>query len=138
LTDLGEHLGGLGEKEHDGLEDSDDNGGHSLFSVRPLLLLPLLHKLAVPLKLLAKLGLWLLAPLSLVLLGCALTVSVCVFTPICTLKFLGFGFTRDNVRTFINQDRYCDAIPSITAPTEHCIIHFLFCPLGRICVHSAF
>jgi hypothetical protein len=108
LTDLGGHLGGLGGKEQDGLDGSEDNGGNSLLSARPLLLLPLLHKLALPLKLLAKLGLWLFAPLSLVLLGGALTVGVCVFTPICTLKFLGFGFTRDSVRTFINQDRYCD------------------------------
>jgi hypothetical protein len=108
LTDLGEHLGGLGGKKEEGLDGSEDNEGNSLFSARPLLLLPLLHKLALPLKLLAKLGLWLLAPLSLVLLGGALTVGVCVFTPICTLKLVGFGFTRDSVRTFINQDRYCD------------------------------
>jgi hypothetical protein len=69
------------------------------------LLLPLLHKLALPLKLLAKLSLWLFPPLSLVLLGGALTVGVCVFTPICTLTFLGFGFSRDSVRSLISQDR---------------------------------
>jgi hypothetical protein len=108
LTNLGEHLGGLGGKEQDGLDGSEDNGENSLLSTGPFLLLPLLHKLALPLKLLAKLGVWLLAPLSLVLLGGALTVAVCAFTPVCTLTFLGFGFTSDNVRTFINQDRYCD------------------------------
>jgi hypothetical protein len=76
-----------------------------LFSPRPLLLLPLLQKLALPLKLFTKLGLWLFAPFSLVLLGGALTVAVCVFTPVCTLTFLGFGFTRESVRSFITQDR---------------------------------
>ena len=108
MTNLGEHLGGLGGKEQDGLDGSEHSVGNGLLSTGPLLLLPLLHKLALPLKLLAKLGLWLLAPLSLMLLGGALTVGVCVFTPICTLTFLGFGFTRDSVRTFITQDRYCD------------------------------
>jgi hypothetical protein len=110
LTNLGEQLGGLGGKEEDGLDGSEDNGGHSLLLSGPLLLLPLLHKLALPLKLLAKLGLWLLAPLSLMLLGGALTVGVCVFTPVCTLTFLGFGFTKDSVRTFITQDRYSDLV----------------------------
>jgi hypothetical protein len=108
LTNLGEQLGGLGGKEQDGLDGSEYIGGHSLLSSGPLLLLPLLHKLALPLKLLVKLGLWLLAPLSLVLLGGALTVGVCAFTPICKLTFLGFGFTNDSVRTFITEDRYCD------------------------------
>jgi hypothetical protein len=56
-------------------------------------------------KLLNRLGIWLFPPLSLVLLGGALTVGVCVFTPVCTLSFLGFGFTKENVRSFINQDR---------------------------------
>jgi len=107
---LGEHLGGLGGKEQDDLDDSEHTLGNSLLSTGPLLLLPLLHKLALPLKLLAKLGLWLLAPLSLVLLGGALTVGLCVFTPICTLTFRGFGFTGDSVRTFITQDRYCDSV----------------------------
>jgi hypothetical protein len=105
LTNLGEHFGGLGGKEHDGLDGSEHIVGNSLLTTGPLLLLPLLHKLALPLKLLAKLGLWLLAPLSLVLLGGALTVGVCVFTPICTLTYLGFGFKGDSVRTFITQDR---------------------------------
>jgi hypothetical protein len=109
LTNLGEHLGGLGGKEQDGLDGSEHNVGNSLLSTGPLLLLPLLHKLALPLKLLVKLGLWLLAPLSLVLLGGALTVGVCVFTPICKLTYLGFGFKGDSVRTFITQDRYCDS-----------------------------
>jgi len=107
---LGEQIGGLGGKEEDSLDGSEHNVGNSLLSTGPLLLLPLLHKLALPLKLLVKLGLWLLAPLSLVLLGGALAVGVCVFTPICTLTFRGFDFTRDSVRTFITQDRYCDSI----------------------------
>jgi hypothetical protein len=101
LADLGEQIGGQG--------GSGGHEAHSVFPYSPLLLLPLLHKLSLPLKLLAKLGLWLLAPLSLVLLGGALTVGVCVFTPVCTLSFLGVGFTRDTVRTFINQDRYCNS-----------------------------
>jgi hypothetical protein len=114
LTDLGEQLGGLGGHGGSGvlggLGGAGGYGGLSGLSPRPLLLLPLLHKLALPLKLLAKMGLWLLGPLSLILLGGALTVGVCVFTPVCTLTFLGFGFTRDSVRTFINQDRYCTVL----------------------------
>jgi hypothetical protein len=55
--------------------------------------------------LLAKLGFWLFPPLSLVLLGGLLTVAVCAFTPVCTLTFLGFGFSKDSVRSLINQDR---------------------------------
>jgi hypothetical protein len=111
LTNLGEHLGGLGGNEQDGLDDSEYEhiGKHGLLSSGPLLLLsPLLHHLALKLKFLAKLGLWLLAPLTLVLLGGALTVGVCAFTPICTLTFRGFGFTDDSVRSFITEDRYCD------------------------------
>jgi hypothetical protein len=73
-----------------------------------LLLLPLLQTLALPLKLFTKLGVWLFPPLALVLLGGALTVAVCVFTPVCTLSFLGLGFTKESVRSFINQDRQVD------------------------------
>ncbi|XP_069704018.1 uncharacterized protein [Periplaneta americana] len=79
--------------------------GHSAISARPLLLLRLLPKLLLALKLLLKVGIWLFAPLSLLLLGGALTASVCVFTPLCTLSFLGFGFSRENVRNLISQDR---------------------------------
>jgi hypothetical protein len=104
LADVGEQIGLAGQ------ETSGGYGSHSILPTRPPLLLLVLNKLALPLKLLAKLGLWLLAPLSLVLLGGALTVGVCVFTPFCTLRFLDFGFTRDTVRTFMNQDRYCKSM----------------------------
>jgi hypothetical protein len=109
LTNLGEHLGVLGDTEQDGLDGFEYIGEHSLLSSGPLLLLQqMLHKLALKLKFLAKLGLWLLGPLTLVLLGGAITVGVCAFTPICTLQYRGFGFTNDSVRTFITEDRYCD------------------------------
>ncbi|KDR23539.1 hypothetical protein L798_14275 [Zootermopsis nevadensis] len=110
LTDLGEQIGELG-----GQGGSGGHEPHSVFPYRQFLLLPLLHKLILPLKLLAKLGLWLFAPLSLVLLGGALTVGVCVFTPVCTLSFLGFGFTRDTVRTFINEDRLASISTFVTS-----------------------
>lgn len=106
LADLGDHLGGQADSGVQSvLGGTGDNGGHNLIAPRPSLLLPLLQNLALPMKLLGKLGIWMFPPLSLLLLGSALTVGVCVFTPVCTLTFLGFGFSKESVRSFINPDR---------------------------------
>ncbi|XP_014245640.1 uncharacterized protein LOC106664451 [Cimex lectularius] len=68
-----------------------------------LSILPPLSKLG--LKLGWKLGLWTLGFLSLFLVGSLVTTAVCAFTPICTISFLGHGFSRESVRSFITEDR---------------------------------
>ncbi|KAK7791042.1 hypothetical protein R5R35_006844 [Gryllus longicercus] len=58
---------------------------------------------------LKKIGSLLLRFAFMVFLGGGFTVAVCTFTPICTLSFLGFGFSRrsitDSMRNYISQDR---------------------------------
>lgn len=65
----------------------------------------------IGLKFGAKLGLFLLSLLFLLLIGGALTTAVCAFTPICTISFLGFGFSRETMRSYLTPDR----LTSITA-----------------------
>ncbi|XP_023718995.1 uncharacterized protein LOC111870722 isoform X2 [Cryptotermes secundus] len=115
LADLGQLLGGQADSGVQSvLGGTGDNGGHSLIAPSPSLLVPLLQNLALPIKLLGRLGIWMFPPVSLLLLGGALTVAVCVFTPVCTLSFLGFGFSKESVRSFINPDRLASISKFVT------------------------
>nr|CAD7424805.1 unnamed protein product [Timema monikensis] len=79
----------------------------------------LLHFIpGVGLKLLSKVGVWLLGFVFMVLVGGAFTVAVCTFTPICTLTFLGFGVTRETVRSYITPDRLSRATTFVMEAIE--------------------
>ncbi|KAB0802675.1 hypothetical protein PPYR_04861 [Photinus pyralis] len=66
--------------------------------------------LAVMLKILAKVGLFLLGGVALLFVGGAFTTAVCSLTPICTITFNGFkGINHEKMRALVTPERVANA-----------------------------
>ncbi|KAK5650013.1 hypothetical protein RI129_001042 [Pyrocoelia pectoralis] len=66
--------------------------------------------LAVMLKILAKVGLFLLGGVALLFVGGAFTTAVCSLTPICTITFNGFkGINNDKMRALVTPEHVASA-----------------------------
>lgn len=57
------------------------------------------------LRIAGKVGLFLLGGAVLLVIGGAFTAAVCSVTPICTLTFMGYGLTNEQVRSMMTPDR---------------------------------
>lgn len=61
-------------------------------------------------RFLARIGLFLLGGIALLLVGGIFTTAVCSLTPLCTIHFAGFGqISKDTMRTLVNPDRIANA-----------------------------
>lgn len=89
-------------------------GAHSLIPLKESLdalgsgagLLKVLKPLTkLSLKIIPKIGAVLLGVIVLFLLGGLFTTGVCSLTPICTITFLGWGFSRESMRSYLTQDK---------------------------------
>lgn len=60
---------------------------------------------AIGLTIGANLGLIILGVVALLGIAGALTTAVCALTPICTITFLGLGFSRESTRQLLTSDR---------------------------------
>lgn len=66
--------------------------------------------LAMTMRFLARVGLFLLGGIALLVVGGLFTTAVCSLTPLCTIHFAGFGqISKDTMRTLVNPDRIANA-----------------------------
>ncbi|XP_049820966.1 uncharacterized protein LOC109598620 [Aethina tumida] len=62
--------------------------------------------LQVALRVFAKVGLFLMGGLTLLVIGGLFTTAVCSLTPLCTISFMGLGgLDKDSMRSFMTPDR---------------------------------
>lgn len=55
-------------------------------------------------KILGKIGLVVSAGAAVLVIGGALTALLCSLTPYCTLTFMGYGLSKEEVRSFMTPD----------------------------------
>lgn len=59
----------------------------------------------IGLKIIPKIGALILGVVALFIIGGIFTTAICSFTPICHISFLGWGFSRESMRSYLTQDR---------------------------------